>query len=39
VSQTDHAGYLGIELAQAEASLRFGLRYEQDQHLRRETDQ
>ncbi|MDH5275421.1 MAG: hypothetical protein OEW88_03275 [Gammaproteobacteria bacterium] len=39
VSQTDHAGYLGIELAKAEAALRFGLRYEQDQHLRRETDQ
>jgi len=36
VSQLDHAGYLGIELAKAEAALRFGLRYEQDQHLRRE---
>lgn len=36
VSQMDHAGYLGIELAKAEAALRFGLRYEQDQHLRRE---
>lgn len=38
VSQTDHAGYLGIELAKAEAALRFGFRYEQDQHLRRELD-
>jgi len=38
VSQLDHAGYLGIELAKAEAALRFGLRYEQDQHLRREAD-
>jgi tetrahydromethanopterin S-methyltransferase subunit A len=38
VSQMDHAGYLGIELAKAEAALRFGLRYEQDQHLRREPD-
>lgn len=34
VSQLDHAGYLGVELAKAEAALRFGLRYEQDQHLR-----
>jgi len=38
VSQVDHAGYLGVELAKAEAALRFGLRYEQDQHLRREQD-
>jgi tetrahydromethanopterin S-methyltransferase subunit A len=38
VSQLDHAGYLGIELAKAEAALRFGLRYEQDQHLRRKAD-
>ena len=36
VSQIDHAGYLGIELAKAETSLRFGLRYEQDQPLRGE---
>jgi hypothetical protein len=30
------AAYLGGELAKAEAALRLGLRYEQDQPLRRE---
>ena len=34
VSQLSHAGYLGAELAKAEAALRLGLRYEQDQPLR-----
>jgi tetrahydromethanopterin S-methyltransferase subunit A len=34
VSQLSHAGYLGGELAKAEAALRLGLRYEQDQLLR-----
>jgi tetrahydromethanopterin S-methyltransferase subunit A len=33
VSQLSHAGYLGIELAKAEAALRFGWRYEQDRPL------
>ena len=35
VSQMSHAGYLGGELAKAEAALRLGLQYEQDQSLRR----
>jgi tetrahydromethanopterin S-methyltransferase subunit A len=35
VSQLSHAGYLGAELARAEAALRLQLRYEQDQPLRR----
>jgi len=35
VSQLSHAGYLGGELAKAEAALRLGLQYEQDQPLRR----
>jgi tetrahydromethanopterin S-methyltransferase subunit A len=35
VSQLSHAGYLGAELAKAEAALRLELRYEQDQPLRR----
>jgi tetrahydromethanopterin S-methyltransferase subunit A len=34
VSQLSHAGYLGAELAKAEAALRLGLRYEQDRPLR-----
>jgi tetrahydromethanopterin S-methyltransferase subunit A len=34
VSQLSHAGYLGAELAKAEAALRLNLRYEQDQPLR-----
>jgi len=34
VSQLSHAGYLGGELAKAEAALRLHLRYEQDQPLR-----
>ncbi len=34
VSQLSHAGYLGAELAKAEAALRLGARYEQDQVLR-----
>ncbi len=33
VSQLSHAGYLGAELAKAEAALRLGLRYEQDRPL------
>jgi tetrahydromethanopterin S-methyltransferase subunit A len=33
VSQLSHAGYLGIELAKAEAALRFGWHYEQDRPL------
>jgi tetrahydromethanopterin S-methyltransferase subunit A len=37
VTQLSHAGYLGAELARAEAALRLGLRYEQDQPLRRVT--
>jgi tetrahydromethanopterin S-methyltransferase subunit A len=39
VSQLSHAGYLGIELAKAEAALRLGtnVRYEQDRPLRLET--
>lgn len=38
VSQLSHAGYLGGELAKAEAALRLGtrVRYEQDRPLRRE---
>jgi tetrahydromethanopterin S-methyltransferase subunit A len=35
ISQLSHAGYLGAELAKAEAALRLGLHYEQDQPLRR----
>ena len=38
ISQMSHAGYLGGELAKAEAALRLGLRYEQDQPLRLATD-
>jgi tetrahydromethanopterin S-methyltransferase subunit A len=34
VSQLSHAGYLGEELAKAEAALRLGLRYDQDRPLR-----
>jgi tetrahydromethanopterin S-methyltransferase subunit A len=34
ISQMSHAGYLGIELAKAEAALRFGWHYEQDRPLR-----
>jgi tetrahydromethanopterin S-methyltransferase subunit A len=34
VSQLEHAGYLGIELAKAEAALTLGARFEQDQPLR-----
>jgi tetrahydromethanopterin S-methyltransferase subunit A len=34
VSQLSHAGYLGAELAKAEAALQLGLIYEQDQRLR-----
>jgi tetrahydromethanopterin S-methyltransferase subunit A len=34
VTQMSHAGYLGVELAKAEAALRLGPRYEQDQPLR-----
>jgi tetrahydromethanopterin S-methyltransferase subunit A len=34
ISQLSHAGYLGNELAKAEAALRLSLRYEQDQPLR-----
>src|SRR5215831_5053683 len=34
VSQLSHAGYLGAELAKAEAALRLGLRYAQDRPLR-----
>lgn len=36
VSQLSHAAYLGAELAKAEASLRLGARYTQDQPLRAE---
>ena len=35
ITQLSHAGYLGAELAKAEAALRLDLRYEQDQPLRR----
>jgi tetrahydromethanopterin S-methyltransferase subunit A len=35
VMQLSHAGYLGEELAKAEAALRFDLRYDQDRPLRR----
>ena len=34
ISQLSHAGYLGSELAKAEAALRFGWQYEQDRPLR-----
>ncbi|HZR40008.1 MAG TPA: hypothetical protein VFB12_07835, partial [Ktedonobacteraceae bacterium] len=34
ISQMSHVGYLGIELAKAEAALRFGWYYEQDRPLR-----
>src|SRR5262249_32922099 len=34
VTQLDHAGYLGAELAKAETALRLGLRYVQDRPLR-----
>ena len=34
VSQLSHAGYLGEELAKAQAALQFGLRYDQDRPLR-----
>jgi len=34
VTQPDHAGYLGAELAKAETAMRLGLRYEQDRPLR-----
>lgn len=34
VSQMSHVGYLGGELAKAEAALKLGLRYEQDRRLR-----
>jgi tetrahydromethanopterin S-methyltransferase subunit A len=34
VSQLSHAGYLGEELAKAEAALSLGLRYDQDRPLR-----
>ena len=39
ISQLSHAGYLGSELAKAEAALRlgYGVRYEQDRPLRRDT--
>jgi tetrahydromethanopterin S-methyltransferase subunit A len=35
VTQLSHAGYMGEELAKAEAALRFDLRYDQDRPLRR----
>jgi tetrahydromethanopterin S-methyltransferase subunit A len=35
ISQLSHAGYLGEELAKAQAALSLGLRYEQDRPLRR----
>jgi tetrahydromethanopterin S-methyltransferase subunit A len=35
ITQLSHAGYLGEELAKAEAALRFDLRYDQDRPLRR----
>ena len=35
VSQLSHAGYLGEELAKAEAALRLELRYAQDRPLKR----
>jgi hypothetical protein len=38
VTQLDHAGYLGAELAKAEAALRLGLRYVQDRPLPRRTE-
>jgi tetrahydromethanopterin S-methyltransferase subunit A len=34
ISQMSHAGYLGAELAKAEAAHRLGMEYEQDQPLR-----
>jgi len=41
ISQLSHAGYLGAELAKAEAALRLGtrVRYEQDRVLRRDDPQ
>ncbi len=38
LSQLSHAGYLGVELAKAEAALRFGWQYEQDRPLRPAVD-
>ena len=38
ISQMSHAGYLGGELAKAEAALRFGWHYEQDRPLRPVSD-
>lgn len=35
ISQMSHAGYLGEELAKAQAALSLGVRYEQDRPLRR----
>src|SRR5215831_3317027 len=35
VTQLSHAGYLGEELAKAEAALRFDVRYDQDRPLKR----
>jgi len=34
VTQLSHSGYLGEELAKAQAALQFGLRYDQDRPLR-----
>jgi dihydropteroate synthase len=34
ISQLSHSGYLCLELAKAEAALRLGLEYEQDQPVR-----
>ncbi len=39
ISQLSHAGYLGAELAKAEAALRLDLSYEQDRPLRRASGQ
>jgi tetrahydromethanopterin S-methyltransferase subunit A len=38
VTQLTHAGYLGGELARAEAALRLGLRYQQDRPLRHDVE-
>jgi tetrahydromethanopterin S-methyltransferase subunit A len=38
VTQLSHAGYLGGELARAEAALRLGLRYQQDRPLRHDVE-